>query len=93
MGFCCNIILFNTLLYIYLIKGSIPYVAIKQTSFDLLKNNFMVEKYRNTLNFFYGSLSGFVGTIILYPTYMIKRILQANSNLKELINLLFFRRS
>lgn len=58
--------------------GSMPYVAIKQTSFDFLKTNCMVEGYRSALNFVYGSFSGVLGTVLLYPTYMIKRVLQAN---------------
>lgn len=67
------------IVYFFIIfKGSIPYVAIKQTSFDLMKNNFMIDSYRNSLNFTYGCLSGLVGTVLLYPSYLIKRILQAN---------------
>ena len=57
-----------------------PFVAIKQTTFDFLKNHCMVNEYRNTLNFLYGSFSGVLGTVLLYPTYMIKRVLQANSD-------------
>ncbi len=34
---------------------------------------------------FYGSLSGSIGTLIMYPCHLIKRVLQANS--KKLINL------
>ena len=40
----------------------------------------MIPKYRNKLNFIYGSFSGVFGTVMLYPTYMIKRVLQANNN-------------
>jgi hypothetical protein len=40
----------------------------------------MVPEYKNTLNFLYGSLSGVLGTVVLYPTYMIKRVLQANTD-------------
>jgi hypothetical protein len=58
--------------------GSIPYVAIKQTTFDFLKTNFMIDQYRGSLNFIYGGFSGVLGTVLLYPTYMIKRVLQAN---------------
>jgi hypothetical protein len=43
-----------------------------------MKNNLMIDNYRNTLNFLFGSLSGLIGTVLLYPTYLIKRILQAN---------------
>lgn len=40
----------------------------------------MIPKYKNTLTFIYGSFSGVFGTMILYPTYMIKRVLQANND-------------
>ena len=40
----------------------------------------MVPEYKNTLNFLYGSLSGVLGSVVLYPTYMIKRVLQANTD-------------
>ncbi len=40
----------------------------------------MIPQYRSTLNFIYGSLSGVLGTVLLYPTYMIKRVLQANND-------------
>lgn len=60
--------------------GSIPFVAIKQTTFDYLKSHCMIPEYRGTLNFIYGSLSGVFGTVALYPTYMIKRVLQANND-------------
>jgi hypothetical protein len=55
-------------------------VAIKQTTFDFLKTHCMVPEYKNTLNFLYGSFSGVFGTVVLYPTYMIKRVLQANTD-------------
>jgi len=58
--------------------GSIPYVAIKQTTFDLMKTHFMIDKYRGALNFIYGAFSGVLGTVLLYPSYMIRRVLQAN---------------
>ena len=57
-----------------------PFVAIKQTSFEYLKNHCMVPEYKSSLNFLYGSFSGVLGTVLLYPTYMIKRVLQANSD-------------
>jgi hypothetical protein len=60
--------------------GSIPFVAIKQTSFDYMKNNMMIPEYRDILNFLYGAISGVIGTTLLYPTHMIKRVFQANSN-------------
>jgi hypothetical protein len=40
----------------------------------------MFPKYASKLNFIYGALSGVIGTVILYPTYMIKRVLQANND-------------
>jgi hypothetical protein len=60
--------------------GSIPFVAIKQTTFDYLKIHWMIPEYRSSLNFIYGSFSGVFGTVALYPTYMIKRVLQANND-------------
>jgi hypothetical protein len=56
-------------------------VAIKQSSFDYLKNNAMIPEYRSILNFVYGSLAGIIGTTLLYPTHMIKRVFQANGNI------------
>lgn len=41
----------------------------------------MVDRYRSQLNFVYGSLSGVIGTCLLYPTHLIKRVLQANSKI------------
>lgn len=38
----------------------------------------MVDKYRNTLNYLYGSGSGVLATIALYPSYMLKRVLQSS---------------
>jgi len=64
--------------------GTVPFIAIKQTGFEFLKQNFMVEKYRNTLNMLYGSGSGVCATIVLYPTYMLKRVLQSNDSSKKL---------
>ena len=47
-----------------------------------MKNNIVVEeKYKSKMNFIYGSLSGVLGTVLLYPTYLIKRVFQANSKL------------
>jgi len=40
----------------------------------------MIPKYRSSLNFIFGSLAGVIATTILYPTHMIKRVFQANSN-------------
>jgi len=56
-------------------------VAIKQTTFDYLKNNFIIEQYRSQLNFIFGAFAGVLGTTILYPTYLIKRVFQANSKI------------
>lgn len=41
----------------------------------------MVPEYKGVLNFAYGSLSGIIGTTLLYPTHLIKRVFQANSNI------------
>ena len=40
----------------------------------------MNENYKNTLNYIFGSLSGVIGTTILYPTYLLKRVLQTSNN-------------
>ena len=69
--------------------GSIPFVALKQTSFDFLKNNFMIPQYRTPLNFIFGSISGVIGTTLLYPTHLIKRVFQANSK-KIIIKIFIF---
>ena len=65
-------------------KGSVPFVAIKQTGFEFLKENFMIENYRNTLNYIYGSTSGVLATIALYPSYLLKRVLQSSDSKKSL---------
>ena len=44
----------------------------------------MIEKYRNTLNYIYGSGAGTLATIFLYPTYMLKRVLQSSDTKKKL---------
>ena len=64
--------------------GTVPFIAFKQTGFEFLKENFMIEKYRNTLNYVYGSGSGLLATIVLYPTYMLKRVLQSSDTKKNL---------
>ena len=52
-----------------------------------MKNNIYVsDKHKSKMNFIYGSLSGALGTALLYPTYMIKRVFQANSK----FNIKFF---
>jgi hypothetical protein len=45
-----------------------------------LKNNCIIPQYKSALLFIYGSFSGVLGTILLYPSYMIKRVLQANND-------------
>ena len=55
------------------------YIAIKQTSFDYFQRKLMINKFKNYLNLIYGSLAGVIGTLIMYPFYMIKRVFQANS--------------
>lgn len=59
--------------------GSVPYVAIKQTTYEGLKQLFMPDRLQSITNFCYGSIAGLLGTTLLYPTYMLKRVLQANS--------------
>jgi hypothetical protein len=59
--------------------GSVPYVAIKQTTYEGLKALYKSKKYHSLVNFGYGSFAGLFGTILLYPSYMLKRVLQANS--------------
>ncbi len=60
--------------------GAVFYIAIKQSSFEFFKARFIKEsKYKIYLNLLYGSLAGTIGTLIMYPFYMIKRVLQANS--------------
>jgi len=39
----------------------------------------MVPKHRDLLNFLYGSLAGVIGTTLLYPSHLIKRVFHANS--------------
>jgi hypothetical protein len=55
------------------------YIAIKQTSFEYFQRKLMISKFKNYLNLIYGSLAGVIGTLIMYPFYMIKRVFQANS--------------
>lgn len=55
------------------------YIAIKQTCFDFLQRKLMINKYKNYCNLIYGSLAGIIGTMIMYPFYMVKRVFQANS--------------
>jgi hypothetical protein len=40
----------------------------------------MIPQYKSALLFIYGSFSGVLGTVLLYPSYMIKRVLQANND-------------
>lgn len=47
----------------------------------------MIEKYRNTLNYLYGSGSGVIATILLYPTYMLKRVLQSSNTNNGLLKI------
>lgn len=51
----------------------------------MLKTNCMIPEYRGILNFLFGALSGVIGTTLLYPTHMIKRVFQANSKSSVLI--------
>lgn len=61
--------------------GSVPYVAIKQTTYEMLKSTFKPSSHQHIFNFLCGSFAGIFGTTLLYPTYMLKRVLQANSKL------------
>jgi len=47
-----------------------------------MRNNFMIPEYKSQLNFIFGSFAGVLGTTILYPTYLIKRVFQANGKFK-----------
>lgn len=60
--------------------GSMPFIAIKQSVYEILKMKYKSnnKKYQSMINFVNGSLASLIGTSILYPTYMIKRVLQAN---------------
>ena len=66
--------------------GTIFFIAIKQTLFDYFKKKYIytstLNKSKNLLNLIYGSLSGIIGTFIMYPCYLVKRVLQANSKFK-----------
>jgi solute carrier family 25 thiamine pyrophosphate transporter 19 len=39
----------------------------------------MIPEYRSILNFIFGAISGIIGTTLLYPTHLIKRVFQANN--------------
>jgi hypothetical protein len=39
----------------------------------------MIEEHRGAMNFLFGATSGVIGTTLLYPTHLIKRVFQANS--------------
>lgn len=40
----------------------------------------MVPEYHSLLSFLFGSISGIIGTTLLYPTHLIKRVFQANND-------------
>lgn len=63
--------------------GSVPYTAIRQTTYEHLKAIVRPAKHQNLYNFLFGSLGGLIGTTILYPCYMIKRILQASRKINN----------
>ena len=67
--------------YYITFMGSVPYVAIKQSTYEGLKQLYKPTKYHGLVNFCYGSFAGILGTTLLYPTYMLKRVLQANSKI------------
>lgn len=50
----------------------------------------MIPEYKSQLNFIFGSFAGVLGTTILYPTYLLKRVFQANSNKYLLILIVSF---
>ncbi len=59
--------------------GSLLFTAIKQSSFDHFKFRFAGININNNMkNLIFGSLSGFLGTTMVYPPYLIKRVMQAN---------------
>lgn len=43
----------------------------------------MNQKYRGLLNFIYGAFSGIIGAVFLYPTYLFKRIMQAQGKFNQ----------
>ena len=75
--------------------GSMPFIAIKQSIYEILKiivnqDNLpgYLHTYPSLMHFTYGSVASLIGTTLLYPTYMLKRVLHANS--KYLIVNFFF---
>jgi len=55
-----------------------------------MKNNIYVkDNHKSIMNFIFGSASGILGTFLLYPTYMLKRVFQANSKFKFKVFLIF----
>jgi len=57
-----------------------------------MKSFYMNQKYRGLLNWVYGALSGLFGTILLYPSYLFKRIMQANSKILIKFYLFIFKK-
>lgn len=57
--------------------GSLPYVTIKQTTYEILKK--MTNDKKFIVNFLNGCISAGIGTTFTYPAYVLKRVLQANS--------------
>lgn len=70
--------------------GAVPFIAIKQTLYEILHLTYMNPNYTSTLNFLYGALSSLIGTTLLYPSYMLKRILHVNSKLYLVIIIIIF---
>ena len=60
--------------------GSMPFIAIKQSIYEILKLTYSNHNYQDLLNFMYGSFASLFGTTLLYPTYMLKRVLHNNGN-------------
>lgn len=54
-----------------------------------MKNNFPLKRYKNSANLIYGFTAGVIGTIFLYPNYVLKRVAQTckmiiNNNYKSI---------
>lgn len=61
------------------LAGITPYVAIKMTSFDLLKTNYGVDRrspYFSITNLLMGGLAGVLAVTITYPTDLLRRTMQ-----------------
>jgi hypothetical protein len=59
--------------------GNILFIASKQTFFEFLKSNFPIKKHKHMGNMIYGLAAGVMGTMLLYPNYVLKRVAQTTS--------------